>query len=99
MENTIIENKQGFKETKLGSIPKDWKVVNLNEVGSFKKGKGISKAEIKTEGFQCIRYGELYTFYDNTFKETISFIDEESSKKSKLLEYGDVLITCSGEDR
>ncbi|MDW5289154.1 restriction endonuclease subunit S [Formosa sp. PL04] len=99
MELQAIENKKGFKETKLGWIPEDWNVVNLSKIGTFKKGKGISKSEIKKEGLQCIRYGELYTYYDNTFKETVSFIDKETSRKSKLLAYGDVLITCSGEDR
>ncbi|HED37966.1 MAG TPA: hypothetical protein ENI76_06960, partial [Ignavibacteria bacterium] len=32
------EVKAGYKKTEIGLIPKDWKVVILGEIGTFKNG-------------------------------------------------------------
>ncbi len=81
----------------IGEIPSHWEVKRVTTFGTFKKGCGIRKDEIKTSGFSCIRYGEIYTIYDRIIYKTASFIDEESSKKSELVKKGAVLFTGSGE--
>jgi type I restriction enzyme S subunit len=88
---------QGYKRTKMGIIPEDWEVKELEKLGKFKKGKGISKSEVKDEGIKCIRYGEIYTDYNFFFDETISFINEESTKKAEEIKNGDILFSGSGE--
>lgn len=89
--------KQGYKKTKLGRIPGDWKLLSLDEIGVFSKGKGISKGEIKSEGFPCIRYAEIYTLYNEYTSCFKSKINEESTKNSKAIETGDLLFAGSGE--
>lgn len=90
------EIKQGYKQTKVGIIPEDWEVVKLGNICKFYKGKGISKENLSEEGIPCIRYGELYTTYnekiDNVFSKTNVDIKELFLSKSN-----DIIIPASGE--
>jgi len=75
----------------------NWEKHNLGEIGSFSKGKGISKADIVEDGAnECIRYGELYT----TYGETIDVIKSRTNIDTDDLvfsEANDVIIPASGE--
>ena len=86
----------GYKKTKVGVIPEDWEVVKLGEIAQFYKGKGISKADISTDGINCIRYGELYTKYNEKIENIIS---KTSISKEQLFlsKANDILIPASGE--
>ncbi|CAA0160500.1 restriction endonuclease subunit S [Tenacibaculum maritimum] len=94
-----LTTKQGFKQTEIGLIPEDWEVVAFDKIGYFLKGKGIKKDEVVSNGNPCIRYGELYTKYDNIIKKTFSFISNEIASTSLKLKYGDLLFAGSGEKR
>ncbi len=91
------ENRQGYKKTKVGWIPKEWEVKVLGSFGSFSKGKGISNSEKKEMGLSCITYGEIYTTHDYVIKDFNSFIDIETAKKSRQIKRNDVLFAGSGE--
>lgn len=92
---TVIKN--GYKKTKLGWIPEDWKIKSLDDIGDFSKGKGISKLEITSSGKPCIRYAEIYTKYDFYTDHLESYISEESALNSREIFYGDLLFAGSGE--
>jgi type I restriction enzyme, S subunit len=80
-----FQNAQGWTETTLG------------KVAAFEKGKGISKAEISPKGVQpCIRYGELYTRYNETIHAVISYTNVPSDELV-LSQANDVVIPASGE--
>ncbi len=87
----------GYKETEIGVIPVEWDVKTLSEIGSFSKGKGISKNEIVEDGIPCMRYAEIYTEYDTVLKNIKSFINEKSAQNSKKITNGDILFAGSGE--
>ncbi len=74
-----------------------WVEKTLDEVATFLKGKGISKADIVENGsLPCIRYGELYTHY----KETIGIIKSYTNLSADdlvLSQANDVIIPASGE--
>ena len=75
----------------------NWPSVPLKDFVSFRKGKGISKADIQEDGiFQCIRYGELYTTYGQVIT-TIKSRTNISPSESILSQNGDVIIPASGE--
>ncbi|BAS68178.1 restriction endonuclease subunit S [Bathymodiolus septemdierum thioautotrophic gill symbiont] len=75
----------------------EWEERKLGEVASFLKGKGISKADITTDGKQpCIRYGELYTLYNETI-ENISSHTNITANNLVLSKSNDVIIPASGE--
>lgn len=94
ISNDMAKN---FKLTAIGAIPADWEVLSLKEIGSFLKGKGISKSEIQDGGLPCLTYGELYTRHNDVIKRFTSFISEESAKNSTELKFGDILFAGSGE--
>lgn len=77
--------------------PSDWKVKKLGELGTFLKGKGISKSETIESGLPCIRYGEIYTRHHDYIKEFYSFVDEDTANKSTEIMKGDILFAGSGE--
>ena len=92
-----VENKVGYKKTKLGWIPEDWVQIKLSEKGSFLKGKGISKNEILESGFPCIRYGDIYTHHNEYIKSFRTFIQKKSADESTKMQSGDILFAASGE--
>jgi len=94
-----MELKQGYKQTDIGVIPENWKVSEFQSLGLFHKGKGIRKDEVKSQGLPCVRYGELYTIYNNVIKSTVSFISLDIAKQSYKLSYGDLLFAGSGETK
>jgi type I restriction enzyme, S subunit len=79
------------------TIPSDWKVKTLGQLGTFSKGKGILKEQVISEGFPCIRYGEIYTTHDFIINEFKSFINENIAQESKEIKNGDILFAGSGE--
>jgi type I restriction enzyme, S subunit len=69
----------------------------LETLGSFKKGKGITKDELVDTGLPCVRYGEIYTVHDIKINKFYSFISSETAVNSKEIHYGDILFAGSGE--
>jgi type I restriction enzyme S subunit len=80
-----------------GSEFGEWEETVLEKIGTFLKGKGISKADIVKDGFTpCIRYGELYTHYGEVISKVISATNLEIENLI-LSKANDVLIPASGE--
>lgn len=80
-----------------GSEFGEWEETVLEKIGTFLKGKGISKADIVENGFTpCIRYGELYTHYGEVISKVISATNLEIENLI-LSKANDVLIPASGE--
>lgn len=76
-----------------------WTAKSLGnpEVVTFLKGKGISKNDIVENGqTPCIRYGELYTEYNEVIDEIKSSTDVPEEELI-LSEEFDVIIPASGE--
>ena len=71
----------------------------MGSVGTFIRGSGIKRTETISEGIQCVRYGELYTTYTTSFEKTVSFVNEDLANKSKPIQYGDALLTLTGENK
>ena len=91
--NHII-NQNEYKDSPVGRIPAGWTAVELNDLGVFSRGKGISKNEVVKEGFPAIRYAEIYTWYDIVIRKFISFVNSNSAEASKKLTKNDI---SSGE--
>jgi type I restriction enzyme S subunit len=71
----------------------EWKTVRLDELYTFKKGKGLSKGLTSKNGInKCILYGELYTKYKEVIHQVYSRTD---STEGLLSVGGDVLIPSS----
>ncbi len=79
------------------NLPDDWKVLPLSQLGSFSKGKGITKSDLQNEELPCIRYGEIYTLHHHSVKRFHSFINTDVARSSKKLKFNDLLFAGSGE--
>lgn len=84
-------------ERRLSGFDRPWRQVTLSDLGTFRKGKGISRAEVKPLGLPCVRYGEIYTLHHEVIQEFGSYIDAASASLSEPIKRGDILFACSGE--
>lgn len=75
---------------------KEWEEKNLKNIAIFSKGKLISKEDISETGIECIRYGELYTTYNEVISNVVSKTNLNISNLV-LSEKNDIIIPCSGE--
>jgi type I restriction enzyme, S subunit len=75
----------------------EWEVKRLGDVGAFSKGRGIKKDEVVADGLPCVRYGEIYTHYNDHLKTFNSFITPATAKQSQRIQKGDLLFAGSGE--
>ncbi len=74
-------------------------LLQEGEIATFLKGKGISKSDISEDGIlECIRYGELYTYYNETIEQVLSKTNLPTSQLV-LSEIDDVIIPASGESQ
>ena len=75
----------------------EWQVSSMGKVCTFRKGYGISKENLSSDGTPCILYGELYTTYKTAIAKRIkskTSLDPTTLFHSKK---NDVIIPCSGE--
>lgn len=63
------------------------------------RGKGIKRSEIVTDGFPCIRYGEIYTSYNLKFEKAFSKIPQQLYDSCKKIKHGDLIFTLTGENK
>ena len=88
-ENRVVPN------LRFGEFENDWNNHLLDDIATFLKGKGISKSEIDDDGMtECIRYGELYVYYNELINEVKS---KTNLKNIVLSKANDVIIPASGE--
>ncbi|HIT90797.1 MAG TPA: restriction endonuclease subunit S [Candidatus Merdenecus merdavium] len=80
-------------------IPENWCWCRASSLGKMIRGRGIKRAEITDQGCPCIRYGEIYTAYEISFIDTISFIPASLDKDCLHFTSGDVVFTLTGENK
>lgn len=70
----------------------------LGEIGEFIRGSGIQKKDFVDEGVGCIHYGQLYTHYGLSAKETKSFITKEFATNKRMAHEGNLVIATTSEN-
>ena len=74
------------------------KRVKLGEVGEFIRGNGLQKKDFVDEGFPCIHYGQIHTYYGTFTTKTKSFVANPLYSKLKKAHTGDLIIATTSED-
>ena len=74
------------------------KRVKLGEVGEFIRGNGLQKKDFVDEGFPCIHYGQIHTYYGTFATKTKSFVANPLYSKLKKAHTGDLIIATTSED-
>lgn len=99
LQNLYPQEGEKIPKYRFPEFTKDgvWTEKSLDEVATILKGKGISKADIVEDGeLPCIRYGELYTHYNETIS-TVKSYTNSYPKDLILSKANDVIIPASGE--
>ena len=89
--------KKNIPQLRFPDFDGEWFLNTLGEIANFSKGKGLSKNDIAENGAtECIRYGELYTTYDETI-DTVFSKTNINPEDLVLSEANDIIIPASGE--
>ena len=83
--------------TPLPKFTKEWIKKRLGEIGRFSKGRGIRRNDVSDDGVPCIRYGEIYTQYQDYVISPVSRIPLAAANAALPINTGDILFACSGE--
>jgi type I restriction enzyme S subunit len=79
---------------RLSGFSDKWELVKLGKIATFKKGKGLPKSELNSNGeYEAIHYGELFTKY-NEYIETVK--NRTNSNKGMFMsKKNDILMPTS----
>ena len=83
--------------TRLPGFGGEWETKRLGDLGTFTKGRGITRTDLCETGARCVRYGELYTRYENYVVKPVSQIPQHVADTALSIRKGDLLFTGSGE--
>ncbi len=75
----------------------EWETKRLGNLGTFSKGRGIRRDELGETGVRCVRYGEIYTRYENYVVKPVSRIPQHVADAALPIKHGDLLFAASGE--
>ncbi len=84
-------------KTRLPGFSGAWETKRLGKLGTFSKGRGIKRDDISDDGVPCIRYGELYTRYQDYILKVVSRIPPGVAETALPIKTGDLLFAGSGE--
>ena len=84
-------------KTRLPGFVGEWDTKQLGTLGSFSKGRGIKREDISSTGWPCIRYGELYTRYEDYILNAVERIPSSVAQMALPIKRGDLLFAGSGE--
>ncbi len=90
-------DEQLLPQLRFPEFENEWRSKSLGKIAQFSKGKNLSKNDIVVEGVnECIRYGELYTRYNETINDVYSKTNLKL-EDSVLSKANDIIIPASGE--
>lgn len=99
---------EGWKETEIGFIPKEWNTVKFVEIFEIVKSYSFSRNKLTeeetTSKIQNIHYGDIHSKFKNSHldfdKEDVPFILDEflTDAQSQYLKDGDIVIADVSED-
>lgn len=70
----------------------------MGDIGTFVRGNGLQKADLKTEGTPAIHYGQIHTHYGVWTTETKSFVDPSFGTRLRRADPGSLIIATTSED-
>lgn len=96
-----MERYKEYKPTSfqwLKEIPSHWEEKRAKYIAKISKGSGITKLDVLENGdTPCVRYGEIYTRYNNAFSSCYSSTNLSIIESPRFFEHGDILVSGTGE--
>ena len=72
--------------------------VQLGAICDFTRGNGLQKKDFTEEGFPVIHYGQIYTRYGFSTKDTVSFTSQSVFEKLKKAQPNDIIMATTSEN-
>lgn len=95
LEKMFPKEGQAVPEIRFKGFKGDWIKSELENLGDFFKGKGLSKNVVSSKGkYKCLLYGHLFTEYGMIITK-VNFSTNAEFEPQVLSKAGDVFIPCS----
>ena len=93
--NDMVSSKAPF----LAFAPEHWNLSRVKFLADkLYKGSGITKEDVLEDGnTPCVRYGEIYSTYNQSFTECRSKTQVERIDSPRFFEHNDILFAGTGE--
>lgn len=97
-----MEVKKGYKQTEVGIIPEDWKLISYDDAFNFQSTATYSREQLSENGdVYYVHYGDIHMKLKNFLdfdKNTLPTVSEKQAKGFPQLEEGDLIIVDASED-
>lgn len=87
-----------YRDMLLSLENEEFESKKLGEVCNFIRGNGLQKKDFVEEGFPVIHYGQIYTKYGFSTRDTISFANGEIYNKLRKAKRGDIIMATTSEN-
>ena len=67
-------------------------------IATITRGGNFQKKDFVKDGKPCIHYGQMYTHFGVYANKTLTYVNEEVFKKSKIAKSGDVIMAVTSEN-
>ncbi|WP_322782964.1 restriction endonuclease subunit S [Streptococcus danieliae] len=72
--------------------------MSLGTICDFTRGNGLQKKDFVADGLPAIHYGQIYTKYGFSAKETVSFVEKNVFDKLKKVQPDDIVMATTSEN-
>ena len=72
--------------------------VKLGDIATITRGGNFQKKDFVESGKPCIHYGQMYTHFGVYANKTLTFVNDEVFKKSKIAKTGDIIMAVTSEN-
>ena len=96
-----MELMKGYKQTEVGLIPDDWKIMSIDQIFDFYSTSNYSKAQMLTDGeVGCLHYGLIHSLVDNNYdiSKGVKYFVTKKQSKYEYIKDGDVVMVDASED-
>lgn len=96
-----MELKKGYKQTDIGIIPAEWKLMTIDQIFEFHSTSNYSKAEMLSEGeIGCFHYGLIHSLPNNNYdiRNGVKYFVTKQQAKYEFIKDGDLVMVDASED-
>ncbi|OUN32458.1 restriction endonuclease subunit S [Massilimicrobiota sp. An80] len=72
--------------------------VKLCDIATITRGGNFQKKNFVESGKPCIHYGQMYTHFGIYADKTLTYVNDEVFKKSKIAQPGDIIMAVTSEN-
>jgi type I restriction enzyme S subunit len=96
-----MELMKGYKQTEVGVIPEEWKLMTIDQIFEFHSTSNFSKAQMLTDGeIGCLHYGLIHSIPNNNYniQNGVKYFVTQQQAKYEFIKEGDVVMVDASED-